>query len=104
MALQLDGYTDSFGNTYSAAYVRITALSTSIPHDGSTPILYSIWKDQASRTGGFAPIATEKATLTVNPFSANAAADAYTELSQSGGIFTNSIDVLQGQHQNFHSK
>ena len=93
MALQLDTYTDEFGTTHSAAYVRIVGISTAIPPDGNTVTIYEVHKDQAARQGGFSPILKAKISLTFNPFVNTAQADAYTELSQSGGIFVNSIDV-----------
>jgi hypothetical protein len=93
MPLQLDSFQDQFGNTYPAAYAVIERIATDVPPNNQVTTFVRFYKDAAAEAAGFEALAQRKELLTFDPFADGAANAAYTELSQSGGVYTGSTIV-----------
>lgn len=93
MPLQLAPYTDRFGSTHSAPYAKIVAIRSVIPPAATTKCWIQVWISAEAEAAQESYIFSEERNLTFNPFSATAANDAYTALSQEGGIYAGSSIV-----------
>lgn len=93
MPLQLAPYTDRFGSTHPAPYAVIKAIKTAIPPSATTKCWIQVFISAAAEAAQEDYVFSEERELAFNPFSATAANDAYTALSQEGGIYTGSSIV-----------